>query len=75
MGSPRILMLTSQVTEPSPTTGILSGKVSVTEAFFAQVPSTTSEEHVDYLGDELDFSVEPSLLETSNFTHISEEEI
>ena len=36
-GSPSVLMSASRVAEPSPTTGPLSGKVSVTEVSLVQV--------------------------------------
>ena len=68
-------MSASQVAEPSPTTGLLSGKAPVTEVSLVQVSSSSFEEHGDYSGDEVDFGDEPALPDTSKFTHISEEEI
>ena len=73
--SPCILMPTSQVVEPSPTTRVFNGKAPVTEAFLVQVSSSSSEEHSDYSGDEVDFGDKPALPDTSKFTHISEEEM
>ena len=37
--------------------------------------SSSSEEHSDYSGDEVDFDDEPALADTSKFSHISEEEM
>ena len=54
---------------------VLSGKSSVTEASLVQVSSSSSEEHNDYSGDEVDFGDEPALPDTSKFSHISEEEM
>ena len=68
-------MLTSWIVECSPTTGVLSDKALVTEAFYVQVPSSSSEEHVDLSWDELDFGDEPAPPDTSKFTHIFEEEM
>jgi len=48
-------MSASRVAEPSPTTGLLSGKAPVTEVSLVQVSSSSSEEHGDYSGDEVDF--------------------
>jgi len=39
------------------------------------VLSSSSEEHSDYLGDEVDFRDGPALPDSSKFTHISEEEM
>ena len=74
-GSPSVLMPTSRVVEPSPTTGVLSGKAPITEASLVQVSSSSSEEHTYYLGDEVDFSDEPALSDTSKFSHFSREEM
>ena len=75
LGSPSVLMSTPQVTEPSPTMRLLSGKALVTEASFVQVPSSSFEEHVDYSGDKLYFGDEPAPPDNSKFSHISEEEM
>ena len=61
--------------EPSPTTRVLSGKSLVTKASLVQVSSSSSEEHSDYSGDEVDFGDEPALPDTSKFLYISEEEM
>ena len=37
--------------------------------------SSSSEEHGDYSGDEVDFGDEPALPDTSKFLHISQEEM
>ena len=37
--------------------------------------SSSSEEHSDYSGDKVDFDDEPTLLDASKFSHISEEEM
>ena len=74
-GSPNILMPTSRVVEPSPTTGVLSGKAPITEISWVQVSSLSSEEHDYYSGEEVDFSVEPTLPDTNKFSHISEKEM
>jgi len=68
-------MPTSWAVEPSPTTGVLSGKAPVIEASLVQVLSSSSEEHNYYSGDEVDFGNEPTLPDTSKFSHISEEEM
>jgi len=47
-GSPTVLMSTLRVAEPSPTTGLISGKAPATEASSIQVMSSSSEEHVDF---------------------------
>ena len=60
------LMLTSWVVKPSPTTGVLSGKAPVTEVSLVQVLSSSSEEHVDYSGDEVDFGDDLLLLTPVN---------
>ena len=61
--------------KPSPTTRVLSSKTPITEASLVQVSSSSSEEHNDYSGDEVDFGDEPALPDTSKFSHISEEEM
>ena len=43
LGSPSVLMPTSRVVEPSPTTGVLSGKALITETSRVQVSSSSSE--------------------------------
>jgi len=73
--SPSVLMSASRVAEPSPTTGLLSGKALVTEVSLVRVSSSSSEEHDDYTGDEVDFGDEPAFPDTSKFSHISEEEL
>ena len=74
-GSPGVLMPTSRVVEPSPTTEALSGKAPITEASWVQLSSSSSEEHEYYFGKEVDFGDEPALPDMSKFSHISEEEI
>jgi len=74
-GSPNVLMPTTQVVEPSPTTRVLSGKVPITETPWVQLSSSSSEEHEYYSGEEVDFGDEPALPDTSKFSHISEEEM
>ena len=74
-GSPSVLISTSQVVEPSPTTGVFSGKAPITEASLVHVSSSSSEEHSDYSGDEVDFDDEPALPDTIMFSHISEEKM
>ena len=69
-GSPNVLMPTSQIAEPIPTIALLSGKAPVTKVSLVQVSSSSSEKHVDYSGDEVDFGDEPALLDTSDRTHI-----
>ena len=68
-------MLASRVAEPSPTTGLFSGKAPITEASLVQVSSSSSEEHSAYSGDKVDFGDEPALPDTSKFSHIYEEEM
>ena len=68
-------MPTFRVVEPSPTTRVFSGKTLVTEASLVHVSSSSSEEHNDYSGDEVDFGDESTLPDTSKFSHISEEEM
>ena len=68
-------MPTSRVVEPSPTTGVFSGKAPVTEASLVQVSSSSSEEHSDYSGDKVNFSDEPALPNTSKFSHKLEKEM
>jgi len=68
-------MSASRVAEPSPTTGLLSGKAPVTEVSLVQVSSSSSEEYGDYSEDEVNFDDEPALPDTSKFSHISEEEM
>jgi len=66
-GSPSVLMSASRTAEPSPTTGLLSGKAPVTEVSLVQVLSSSSEEHCDYSGDKVDFGDEPLFLAPTNF--------
>jgi len=47
-GSPSVLMPTSQITKPSSSTRVLSGKAPATKASFIQVSSSLFEEHVDF---------------------------
>ena len=74
-GSPSVLMSTSRIVEPSPTTGVLSGKAPVTETSWVQLSFSPSEEHCYYSGEEVDFGDEPAFPDTSKFSHISEEEM
>jgi len=70
-----MLMPTSRIVDPSPTTGVLGGKVSIAETSCVELSSSSSEEHGYYSGEEVDFDDEPALPDTSKFSHISEEEI
>ena len=63
-------MPTSRAIEPSPTTRVLNGKVSIAETSCIELSSSSSEEHGYYSGEEVDFGVD-----TRKFSHISEEEI
>ena len=74
-GSPSVLMPTSRVVEPNPTTGVLSGKAPITETSWVQMSSSSSEEHEYYSGKEVDFGHELTLPDTSKFSHIFEEEM
>ena len=67
-GSPSILMPSSRVVDPSPTTGVFGSKAPIAEASHVELSSSSSEEEVD-------FDDEPVLLDLSKFSHISEEEI
>ena len=73
-GSPSVLMPTSRVVDPSPTTGVLSSKVSIAEPACVELSSSSSEEHGYYSGEEVNFGDEPALPDTSKFLHISEED-
>jgi len=75
LGSLGVLMPTSQIVEPNPTTGVLSGKTPITEPSWVQVLSSSSEEHGYYSGEEVDFGDKPALPDTSKFSYISEEEM
>ena len=75
LGSPSILMPTFRVVKPSPTIGVLSGKALVHEASLVHVSSSSSEEHSDYSGDEVNFGDEPAFPDTSKFSYMSEEEM
>ena len=68
-------MPTSRVVDPSPTTGVLSSKVSIAETAYVELSSSSSEEHGYYSGEEVDFGDEPALPDSSKFSHISEEKI
>ena len=68
-------MPSSRVVDPSPTTGILGGKVSIAEASCVALSSSSSEEDESYSGDEVDFGDEPAPPDPSKFSHISEEEM
>ena len=70
-----VLMLTPRVAEPNPITRLLSGKAPATEASFIQMSSSWSEEQVDFLGDDYDFSGQLAPLDTSKYSHIFEEEM
>ena len=61
--------------EPSPTTGVLSGKAPITEPSWVQVASSSSEEHGYYLDEDVDFGDEPALPDTRKFSHILDEEM
>ena len=66
-GSPTILMSTSRVVEPSLTTRIFSDKAPVTEASLVQVSSSSSKEHSDYSGEEVDFGNDLLFLTPASF--------
>ena len=68
-------MPTSRVAEPSPTTGVLSGKAPITETSWVQLSSSSFEEHEYYSGEEVDFGDELALPNTGKFSQISEEEM
>ena len=59
----------------TPTIELLSGKAPITEVSLIQVPSSSSEEHGNYSGDEVEFGDELTLPDTSKFSHISEKEM
>ena len=75
LGSPSVLMPASRIIDPSPTTGIFSSKVSIAETSCVELSSFSFEEHGYYSGEEVDFGDEPTLPDTSKFSHISKEEI
>jgi len=74
-GSSTVLMPSSRVVDPSPTTGVLGGKFSIAGASCVELSSSSFREHEYYSGDEVDFGDEPALSDPSKFSHISEEEI
>jgi len=74
-GSPSVLIPTSRFVDPSPTTGVLSGKVSIAETSCVELSSSSSEEHGYYSGEEVNFGDEPALPDTSKFSHISDKVI
>jgi len=74
-GSSSVFMPISRVIEPSPTTGVLSGKAPITETSWVQLSSSSFEEHEYYSGEEVDFGDESALPDTSKFSHILEEEM
>ena len=74
-GSPSVLIPTSRVVDPSPTTGVLSCKDSIAETSCAELSSSSYKEHGYYSGKEVDFGDEPALPNTRKFSYISEEEI
>jgi len=67
LGFLSVMMPTSRVVEPNPTTGVLSGKAPATETPWVQVSSSLSEEHDYYSGEEVDFGDEPAHLDASKF--------
>jgi len=68
-------MSTLWVAEPSPTTGLISGKASAIEVLSVQMLSSSSKEHVDFSGDEYDFSDLAAPPDISKYSHIFEEEM
>ena len=74
-GSPGVLISSSRVVDPSPTTGVFGGKASITEASHVELLSSSSGEDEYDSGDEVDFGDEPALPDPSKFSHILEEEI
>jgi len=73
-GSPGILMSSSRIIDPNPTTGVFGGKALIVEASRVELSSSSSEEEGYDSGDEVDFNDEPVLPDPSKFSHISEEE-
>ena len=74
-GSPGVLISSSRVVDPSPTTGVFSSKASIVEASRVELSSSSSGEDEYDSGDEVNFGDEPALPDLSKFSHISEEEI
>jgi len=74
-GSPSVLMPLPQILEHSPSTGLICGKVPITEVPSIQMLSSSSEEHVDYSGDKIDFGDKLASPYTSKFSHVSEEQM
>jgi len=74
-GSPSVLMPALRIIDPSPTTGVFSGKVLIAETSCVELSSSSSKEHGYFSSEEVDFGDEPTLPDTSKFSHISEEEI
>jgi len=74
-GSPSVLMPTSRIIDPSPTTGVFSGKAMIAETSCVELSSSSTEEHGYYSGEEVDFSDEPAFPDTNKFSPISKEEI
>jgi len=74
-GSPSVLMSALQIIDPSPTTRVFSSKVSIAETSCIELSSSSSEEHGYYSSEEVNFGDEPTLPNTSKFSHITEEEI
>ena len=74
-GSPNIIMPTPKAPECSMTTGLVGDKAPTTRASLIQVSSSSSEEGVDYSGEDHDFSNEQAPHpDTSKFSHMTEEE-
>jgi len=66
-GSPGILMPSSRVVDPSPTTGVFCGKALIVEASRVELSSSSSGEDEYDSGDEVDFGDEPALPNPSKF--------
>jgi len=65
-GSPSVLMPTLRVIEPSPTTGVLSGKASIGETSYVELLSLSYKEHGYYSSEEVDFGDELLFLTQAN---------
>ena len=75
-GSPNVMMPTLKAPECSLTTRLVGSKAPTTGASLIHVSSSSSEEHVDYSGDDHDFGNEPAPRpDTCKFSHMTEEEI
>jgi len=70
------MMPTSRAPKCSLITGLVGGKAPTTGASRIQVSSSSSEEHVDYSGDDHDFGNEPAPRpDTGKFSYMTKEEM